>query len=82
MEVSPNFGPIGFLSDLEDMLGNDYIWFRLDEIGITKRFPVLKIISCKDALRYTDQWNLVLMRNEVFTKYKEKSNAITIDAKN
>lgn len=82
MEVSPNFGPIGFLSDLEDILGNDYIWFRLDEIGITKRFPVLKIISCKDALRYTDQWNLVLMRNEVFTKYKEKSNAITIDAKN
>ena len=82
MEVSPNFGPIGFLSELEQILGNDYIWFQLDEIGIAKRSPVLKIISCKEALNFTDQWNLVLMRSEVFAKYKEKSNAIAIETKN
>jgi FkbM family methyltransferase len=82
MEASPNFGPIGFLSELEQLLGNDYLWFQLDEIGIAKRSPVLKIISCKEALNFTDQWNLVLMRSEVFAKYKEKSNAIAIETKN
>lgn len=81
MEVSPNFGPVEFLSNLEQILGNEYIWFQLDEIGIAKRSPVLKVISCKEALRFTKQWNLVLMRKEVFAKYKEKTGAIAIDAK-
>ena len=78
MEVSPNFGPTGFLTHLERILSNKYFWFRLDETGLTRRLPVLEMISCTDALRFTSQWNLVLMRREVFIKYKEKHNSITI----
>lgn len=81
MEVSPNFGPVNFLSNLEQIIGNEYIWLQLDEIGIVKRSPVLKVISCKEALTITNQWNLVLMRKEVFAKYKGKTDAIYIDDK-
>ena len=54
--------------------------FVLDEIGIAKRSPVLKVISCTEALRFTSQWNLVLMRKEVFAKYQEKTDAIAIES--
>jgi FkbM family methyltransferase len=80
MEVSPNFGSIKYLTDLEETLGGEYIWFQLGESGIVKRSPILKTISCTEALIFTSQWNLVLMRKEVFARYKKKDGAIGIQA--
>lgn len=79
MEISPNFGPIGFLTDLEQTLGGEYIWFQLGESGIVKKSTILKSISCSEALTFTSQWNLVLMRKEVFARYKKKDLPIGID---
>ena len=69
IEVSPNFGDVEYLNDIHQHLGSDYFWFSLDEAGYIKRRPHLRKISLYESLQLSVQWNLVLIRQDVFHKY-------------
>lgn len=78
MEVSPNFGSVEFLSGVDKLLGNKYCWFNLDEQGRVRKTPCLLEINLDQALKYTQQWNLVLMREDVFANYEVNPGRIAI----
>lgn len=78
MEVSPNFGSVEFLNDVDKLLGDKYCWFYLDEQGRVKKTPYLLKINLDKALKYTHQWNLVLMRKDVFANYEVSPGCIAI----
>lgn len=69
MEVSPNFGDINYLREFKELLGSNYHWFSLDEIGRFKSRFSLQNISLESALVNTSQWNLVVFRVDVFENY-------------
>jgi FkbM family methyltransferase len=69
MEVSPNFGDVSYLKNLSRLLGAGYLWFTLEELGKFKRKPYLLRISLNQSLNRAEQWNLVLVRNDVFEYY-------------
>lgn len=75
MEVSPNFGEIGYLNDVHRLLGKRYMWFYLDETGWMKRHPLLKKISVEQSLELSFQWNLILIREDIFRKYASGGHA-------
>jgi len=81
MEVSPNFGDISFLRDVEELLGEKYLWFSLEESGRVKRKPLLHRISVEESLGMTTQWNLVLVRNDIFDEYCSKQIPIFLKGK-
>lgn len=78
MEVSPNFGSVEFLNTVDKLLGDKYFWFYLDERGKVRKTPYLLEINLDQALKYTHQWNLVLMRNDVFSHYEKSPGRIAI----
>jgi len=80
MEVSPNFGPVEFLNKVDDSLGGNYCWFYLDEHGKARKTPYLRQISLAEALKYKHQWNLVLMRKDIFAIYRKSPGRIAITA--
>jgi FkbM family methyltransferase len=69
MEVSPNFGEVSYLNNLKDLLGEQYTWFTLEESGKFKRKPTLYRITLQQSLARTTQWNLILIRHDVFEFY-------------
>lgn len=69
MEVSPNFGNVGYLNDVHRNLGGNYLWFSLDETGCIKRRPFLTRISLEQSLELLVQWNLVLIREDIFRNH-------------
>lgn len=78
MEVSPNFGSVEFLSTVDKLLGDKYCWFYLDERGKVRKTPYLLEINLDQALNYTHQWNLVLMRKDIFADYEKSPGSIAI----
>lgn len=80
MEVSPNFGDISYLRNVNEFAGNNYVWFILEEEGRFKRKPFLRRISIEASLGMTEQWNLVLIRNDILHKYSKQENAIGISS--
>lgn len=78
MEVSPNFGSVEYLKDLSQLLDEKYGWFALREQGSIKRRACLDEISLSQALAFNQQWNLVLIRNDVFEDYQESKGRISI----
>ena len=78
MEVSPNFGPVEFLNNVDKLLGGKYCWFYLDERGKVRKTPYLRQIDLAEALKYQHQWNLVLMRKDIFAIYKKSPGRIAI----
>lgn len=78
MEVSPNFGSVEFLNNVYKLLGDKYCWFYLDERGRMRKTPYLLVINLDKALKYTHQWNLVLMRKDVFSNYEKSPGRIEI----
>lgn len=78
MEVSPNFGSVEFLNGVDKLLGDKYSWFYLDELGKVRKTPCLLKINLDKALKYTHQWNLVLMRKDIFAKYEVSLGRISI----
>ncbi len=82
MEVSPNFGSVEFLSEVNELLGERYRWLALGERGSIKRRAALEEISVDQAISFKHQWNLVLMRTDVLKNYQKKNNYIEIREKN
>lgn len=82
MEVSPNFGDISYLNNVSQLLGTGYQWFTLDESGKFKRKPSLHRISLKQSLNRAEQWNLVIVRDDVFEYYCAKNHPIFLGCKN
>jgi FkbM family methyltransferase len=78
MEVSPNFGSVEFLNTVDNLLGGKYCWFYLNERGKIRKTPYLLEINLDHALKYTHQWNLVLIRKDVFANYKNNPERIAI----
>jgi FkbM family methyltransferase len=78
MEVSPNFGSVDYLSTVDELLTGKYRWFYLDECGKLRKTPYLLEIDLREALKYSHQWNLVLMRKDVFAKYEKNRGRIRI----
>ena len=82
MEVSPNFGDISYLRTIKELMGGRYEWFALEETGRFKRHPALNPISLDVSLGRSDQWNLVLIRADVFGKYCRLKHPIFLNARN
>jgi FkbM family methyltransferase len=78
MEVSPNFGSVDYLSTVDELLTGKYRWLYLDERGKLRKTPYLLEIDLRQALKYSHQWNLVLMRKDVFAKYEKNRGRIRI----
>ncbi len=78
MEVSPNFGSVDYLSTVDEFLTGEYRWFYLDERGKLRKTPYLLEIDLRQALEYSHQWNLVLMRKDVFAKYEKNRGRFRI----
>ena len=76
MEVSPNFGEVSYLRSLNNLLGVEYKWFVLEERGKVRRMTKLRPISLQASLRLCEQWNLVLVRNDIYSAYCENGNSI------
>jgi FkbM family methyltransferase len=74
MEVSPNFGSVEYLRKVNEFLGDNYRWLFLDEIGFLKRRPKLRTISLTQALDLSSQWNLVVIRSDVYAKHRINGN--------
>jgi len=82
MEVSPNFGDVSYLRTIKELLGARYDWFALEEIGTFKRSPSLNPISLEASLNRSEQWNLVLIRIDIFENYCKLQHPIFLSAKN
>jgi FkbM family methyltransferase len=78
MEVSPNFGSVDYLSIVDELLSTNYLWFCLDEGGKLRKTPYLQEVDLLQALKYSHQWNLVLIRRDVFANYENSQNRIRI----
>jgi FkbM family methyltransferase len=81
MEVSPNFGDISYLKDVDQLLGAKYYWFALEESGNFQRKPSLHRISLEQSLSRTEQWNLILVRDDIFDYYCNKKHKIFLRSK-
>ena len=81
MEVSPNFGDVSYLKDVSQLFGDRYHWFTLEESGKFKRKPSLLRISLERSLSRTEQWNLILVRDDVFDYYCTQKNRIFLECK-
>lgn len=79
MEVSPNFGSVEYLANLSQLLDEKYGWFALSEQGSIKRRPCLDEISLNQALAFNQQWNLVLIRNDVMDVYQRSKVRIAVN---
>lgn len=82
MEVSPNFGDVSYLKYVNLLLGAGYQWFTLAESGKLKRNPSLVRVSLQQSLNRTKQWNLVLVRDDVFEYYRAQNHPIFLGCKN
>lgn len=79
MEVSPNFGSVEYLTNLSQLLDVKYSWFSLNEQGSFKRRACLDEISLSQALAFNQQWNLVLIRNDVLEVYRKSKVSIAVN---
>jgi FkbM family methyltransferase len=80
MEVSPNFGDVSYLRSVKEFIGNNYVWFILEEEGGFKHKPFLRRISLEASLDIREQWNLVLIRGDILQNYSKQENAIRISS--
>lgn len=70
LEVSPNFGDVTYLKYIHQILGDHYNWFLLDETHNFRRKPILRKISLQESLTLPIQWNLVVVRSDIFSGYQ------------
>ena len=74
MEVSPNFGSVEYLHVVDQLLGKGYKWYSLDEDGILRRRPKLKSVNLEDSLGFLEQWNLVIVREDIVRRYQSEGH--------
>lgn len=82
MEVSPNFGEVYYLNYLKKLLGEGYLWFILEEKGKFRRGPSLRRVSLDASLTLMEQWNLVLLRTDVFERYLSDGHSLLVECRN
>ena len=82
MEISPNFGDVSYLKNVNLLLGAGYHWFTLEESGTFKRKPSLQRISMEQAINRGVQWNLILIRDDVFKYYCSQNHQTFLKCKN
>ena len=78
MEVSPNFGSVDYLSTVDELLTGKYRWFYLNERGKLRKTPYLLEVNLTEALKYSHQWNLVIIHKDVFASYENSQGRISI----
>lgn len=66
LEVSPSFSSTEWVRNIHIDLSSSYTFFKLNEEGSIRRKPRLAKVSVEEALSIEDQWNLVVIRNDVF----------------
>ena len=74
LEVSPSFSSTDWVRSLHDRISKRYTFYRLIEEGKFKRKARLLKIEINDAVKVTQQWNLVILRNDYLLKEKEILN--------
>lgn len=65
LEVSPSFCSTEWVKDLYDEIFSNYKFFKLSEEGSIRMAPQLVEVSIEEALLIDEQWNLVVIRNDV-----------------
>lgn len=67
LEVSPSFASTEWVKQIHIKLSPNYTFFQLNEEGYIRKKPRLTKVSLEEALSIEDQWNLVVIRNDVFS---------------
>lgn len=78
LEVSPNLSDVTYLNNLNNLLGNQYNWFAIEETGFIRRRPTLRKISHIEATKINYQFNLAIIRADRFAAYERDCCAIKI----
>jgi len=81
IEITPATGYLGHLSILEELLSGNYHWFHLSSKGFVRRQPYLVETDLTTALEITEQWNLVIIREDIYQKYKVSQKGLGIISK-
>jgi FkbM family methyltransferase len=71
LEVSPSFCSTDWVEDLHLEISSNYTFFRLTERGTFRMKPKLIEVSLEEALNIEEQWNLVIIRNDIFATNPE-----------
>jgi FkbM family methyltransferase len=69
LEVSPSFSSTKWVKDLHNDIGTSYTFFKLVELGFFLKKMRIKEIDIENAIIATDQWNLVIIRNDLLQKF-------------
>ena len=80
-EITPATGYLGHLSTLEELLSGNYHWFHLSSKGLIRRRPFLVETDLKSGLEITEQWNLVVIRKDIYQKYSVSQKVLRIISK-
>ena len=62
LEVSPHLSELTYLENLQEILGDAYSWFIIEEVGVFRRRPKLRKISHTEAITSDFQFNLAIVR--------------------
>ena len=68
IEVSPEFGEVVYLDNVDRCLGPEYLWFVLEAKGILKSRPYLRRIFLPQAKAMKRQWNLIILRKDALNE--------------
>ncbi len=61
LEVSPMFGSLSYLEELESNLPTGYKWYEIREAGVFKKFPKLVETDFLDCKTKKNQFNLLIV---------------------
>lgn len=78
LEVSPSLGFPEHLNELHKIIGSQYKWFVISEIGFLRKRAALKSIELNDALLMEEQWNLAVLRNDILENYMNNPQRIKL----
>ncbi len=71
LEVSPSFGPTNWVINLHSKTHTSYQFFRLIEKGtLLKRMKLERINNIENAAKFSDQWNLIIIRKDFLNGFK------------
>jgi FkbM family methyltransferase len=64
LEVSPSLGSNNWVRTLFNKIATQYTFFRLTEHGLIKEKTSLSMVGIKEAILISEQWNLIIIRND------------------
>ena len=69
LEVSPSFSSTKWVENLNNEIGTDYTFFKLIEKGFIVKKMKIERINLQNALQQSDQWNLIIIRNDLLSSF-------------